>query len=135
MGKAAIRRQKLIFIDWNDVVVSRRLNDGDVITASFSSPSAANQTEYLLELAPHISWWKGLQVIDNNDQDMGLVEIEGGGGTSSQVLSLRTSDIQVGAKLVLLEGQMFGIHTPMYILADLEQHQDELVTFRWSADG
>jgi hypothetical protein len=42
----------LIFIDWNDVEVSRRLNDGDVITANISPAGDANNTEYILELAP-----------------------------------------------------------------------------------
>jgi hypothetical protein len=76
---------------------------------------------------------KGLQVLDNTDKEMGFIQTEGKGGVS-ELLSLRSGDIQVGAKLVLWKAKMFGIHTPMYILADLERHAGERVTFRWSAD-
>jgi hypothetical protein len=123
----------MIFIDWNDVEVSRRLNDGDVVTAT-ETDIDPNTTEFVLELAPHKDWWKGIQCPDNTDAQIGFIEAQGRGGAVSEVLSVRSSDIEVGGKLILWKAKLFGVHTPMYVLPDLERKEGKRVTFRWSAD-
>ena len=122
----------MIFIDWTDVEVSKRLHDGDVVTATEADINP-DTTEFIVELAPHKDWWKGIQCLDNTDAQIGFIEAQGRGAVS-QVLSVRSSDIEVGGKIVLWKAKSFGVHTPMYVLAVLERKKGKRVTFRWSAD-
>jgi hypothetical protein len=122
----------MIFIDWNDVMTSKRLQDGDVVTAS-TTDIASDTIELVLELAPHKQWWKGVQLLDNTDGQVGFIEVEGAGGRTDPI-AIRADDVEVGGKIILWKAKLFGVHTPMYILADLEQVRGKRVTFRWSAD-
>jgi hypothetical protein len=122
----------MIFIDWNDVEQSRRLSDGDVVTA-VTNDVDPNTTEFVVQLAGHLDWWKGVQVLDNTDRQVGFVETQGF-GTSSDLLAIPVIDIEVGGKLILWKAKRFGVHTPMYIIADLEHVKGKRITFHWSAD-
>ena len=122
----------MIFIDWGDVEQSKRLQDGDVVSATTQGASPGT-TDFQLNLAPHKTWWKGLQVLDNTNGQIGFLEVQDG-NKASQVLSVPSADIQTGGKLVLWKAKMFGVHTPMYVLADLEAKSGKKVVFRWSAD-
>jgi len=46
----------MIFIDWGDVEQSKRLQDGDVVSATTEDASPGT-TQFELDLAPHKSWW------------------------------------------------------------------------------
>jgi hypothetical protein len=122
----------MIFIDWSDVEQSKRLQDGDVVSATTEDATPAT-TQFELDLAPHKTWWKGLQVLDNTDAQIGFLEVQDD-NKMSEVLSVPSADIEVGGKLVLWKAKMFGVHTPMYVLADLEAKAGQKVIFRWSAD-
>lgn len=125
----------MIFIDWGDVFVSKRLADGDVVTASDEGPSNNGTTEFGIELAQHKTWWKGLQVLDNTDGQMAFLEVQDGKkGPVWFVADNR--DIEVGGKVCLWKAKMFGVHTPMYVLAGLEEVRvkGRRILLRWSAD-
>jgi len=122
----------MIFIDWGDLERSWRLNDGDIVSASFED-IAANTAEFVLELAPHKTWWKGVQLLDNTDGQIGFLEVENGTNMAGP-LGVSIRDINVGGHIVLWKAKAFGIHTPMYLLTDLEHVNGKRVTFRWSAD-
>lgn len=122
----------MIFIDWGDIEASWRLQDGDVVMAT-EEDIDPNTTEFKLVLAPHKNWWKGLQLLDNTDAEIGFIEVHDS-IKESDTLSVASSDIRVGGKLILWKAKMFGVHTPMYILADLERKQGKKVTLRWIAD-
>ena len=122
----------MIFIDWADLETSRRLQDGDVVTA-IESDIAPGQIEFVIELAPHKDWWKGAQLLDNTDVQVGFVETQGFGGVS-EVLSSAAVDVVVGGKLILWKAKLFGVHTPLYVIADLERKVGKRITLRWSAD-
>lgn len=122
----------MIYIDWRDLEVSKRLNDGDVITLTYEDIDATN-SEFLLELPPHKAWWKGVQLLDNTDGQMGFLEVQDGNKLAGPLVVL-SSDIEVGGHLVLWKAKAFGVHTPMYVLADLEHVNGKRVKFRWVAD-
>lgn len=125
----------MIFIDWGDVFVSKRLADGDVVTASDEGAAEAGKTEFGMELAPHKTWWKGTQVLDNTDGQIAFLEVQDANkGPSWQAIDNR--DIEVGGKIILWKAKMFGVHTPMYALAGLEDERvrGKRILLRWSAD-
>lgn len=122
----------MIYIDWRDLEVSKRLNDGDVVQVNYEDISP-NATEFILEQADHKTWWKGVQLLDNTDSQIGFVEVQNG-TKSAGPIRVQSGDIEVGGHLVLWKGKLFGVHTPMYLLADMEHVKGKRVTFRWVAD-
>lgn len=124
----------LIAIDWNDVKTARRLQDNDVVTATFTDIANPNAIEFVLEMAPQRDFWKGLEVLDNGDARIGMLEVAGKKSKPVGPLVVPAIDVEVGGHLVLWKGKIFNIHTPMYILSDLEQAKGKRVTFRWSSD-
>ena len=122
----------MIFIDWGDLENSKRLNDGDVVTVSFQDIDP-NTSEFNLVLAPHKTWWKGVSLLDNTDGQMGLIEVQDRKKNAGPI-SVPASDIEVGGHIILWKAKAFGVHTPMYMLADLERVKGKGVTFRWVSD-
>jgi hypothetical protein len=122
----------MIFIDWGDVETSHRLQDGDVLRVTYEDLGDPGQVELWLVRAPHINWWKGLQLLDNTDGQIGFLE-----GQDSEPdagpLNTQTVDIATGGKIVLWKAKAFGIHTPMYILQGMEHLAGKRARFRWSA--
>lgn len=123
----------MIFIDWNDLEVSKRLNDGDVINVSKEDLGDPSVSQFVLQLSPHKDWWKGLQLLDNTDAQIAFIEVQAPQREASTD-PISQNDIAVGGKLVLWKAKTFGIHTPMYILADLERVAGQKVTLQWNAD-
>jgi predicted thioesterase len=123
----------MIFIDWNDLEVSKRLNDGDVVSVKYESLGNTNTSDFVLELAQHKTWWKGVQVLDNTDAQIGFLEVSDS-NKLSKPLEVNAVDIGVGGHIVLWKAKTFGVHTPMYVIADLERVKGKKVTFHWSAD-
>src|SRR5688500_18392876 len=109
----------MAIIDWADLEVSQRLNDGDVISVKFEDIDP-NTSEFFLELLPHKTWWKGLQLRDNTNGEMGFLRVENSKKTDGPI-TVPSSDIDVGNTVVLWKAKMFGVHTPMYELAGLER--------------
>ncbi|MDF5731157.1 MAG: hypothetical protein PUP92_24940 [Rhizonema sp. PD38] len=123
----------MIFIDWNDLEVSKRLNDGDVVSVKIENIGTTNTSKFVLELAQHKTWWKGVQLLDNTDGQIGFLEVSDNNKLSN-TLEANTVDIEVGGHIVLWKAKTLGVHTPMYAIADLERVRGKKVTFHWSAD-
>jgi hypothetical protein len=122
-----------ISIDWYDVTVSRRLPDGDVVTARFEPTNDPSKFEVVLQLAAHKTWWKGVQILDNTYAEVGFLEVQDSTKEAGPAVFV-SDDVEVGGRLKLWKAKAFGVHTEMYELADLERLRGQRVTFRWSAD-
>lgn len=119
-------------LGWPDVTGIRRLQDNDVVRASFF-PCTPAQTRLVLELAPHLSWWKGLVVRDNSGKFVGEIWCQDRVRRSRE-LRIEFQDIEVGGTIELWKAKAFGIHTHMYTLPDMRPTGSRLTVFRWSAD-
>ncbi|WP_406212091.1 hypothetical protein [Streptomyces canus] len=123
-------------ISWQDLETTKRLWDNDNIAVVSLDPiDNANEIEIVLELAPHKTWWKGIQVQDDN----GSLIAEIGVQDRNKVASIRVAAQQLlspGGYLVFSKAKFLGIHTPMYRLATggLNQLRGRRVTFYWYAD-
>jgi hypothetical protein len=122
----------MFHIGWSDLEASKPLHDGDVVSVRFDD-IADGAVELALELAPHTTWWKRAQLLDSTDRQLGLVEVWDG-RKSDGPISAAAVDIETGGHIVLWKAKPFGMHTPTYILADIERIRGKRVTFHWAAD-
>jgi hypothetical protein len=123
----------MIPIDWHDLEVSLRLNDGDVVSVTYSPAADPNTIEIDLALAAHKTWWKEVQMVDNTGAEVFRLEVHDGSKQAGPAAA-QAVDVEVGGSINLWKAKAFGVHTPMYTLADLEYVRGKRVSFRWSAD-
>jgi hypothetical protein len=65
-------------ITWADLEQTARLASGDNVTVtSRSEIDDPESVEIALEIPPHKSWWKGIQVRGADDTVLGVVEVQG----------------------------------------------------------
>jgi hypothetical protein len=122
----------LWFLDWGDLERSQRLPDRDVISVTYHDIDPGT-TEFELELAPPLDWWKGIQVLNGTNAQVTFVECQGRGGHAGPN-GVPSGDLVTGGHMVLWKAKTFGVHTPMYGFADLEHVRGKRVTLRWIAD-
>jgi hypothetical protein len=130
--RPAAKDIEMNLITWRDLEVSKRLHDGDVVSVRFDD-IADGAVELALELAPHKTWWKGVQLLDSTNGQVGFVEVQDG-TKSAGPISAAAVDIETGGHIVLWKAKTFGVHTPMYELAGIERIRGKRVTFHWSVD-
>lgn len=123
-------------ISWQDLETTKRLWDNDNITVLPLTPiDNSNEIEIAIELAPHKTWWKGIQVLDDN----GSFVTEVGVQDRTKIASVRVPARQLlspGGYLVFGKAKLFGVHTWMYRLATggLDQLAGQRAHFYWYAD-
>ncbi|MGD9530222.1 hypothetical protein [Pseudonocardia sp.] len=123
-------------ISWQDLESTKRLWDNDCISLLSLNPiDNPNEIEIVLELAPHKTWWKGIQVQDDNGSAVAEIGVQ----DRTKVASVRVPSVQLldpGGYLVFMKAKMFGIHTGMYRLATggLSQLAGHSAHFYWYAD-
>jgi hypothetical protein len=83
-------------ITWQDLEQTRRLGRGDNIALTGQSAiDDPDMVEIALELPPHKSWWKGIQVRGADDSLIGGVEVEG---------EVKTGSVRVPANALQTSG-------------------------------
>jgi len=92
-----------------------------------------NTTEIELDLAPPLSWWKGIQTLNGTNAEIAFTQCEGNNGHAGPD-AVQSGDLITGGHLILWKAKTFGVHTPMYALAGLEHIAGKRVSFRWIAD-
>src|SRR5688572_26983846 len=93
-------------IDWRDLEVSETLPEGDVVTLTTKAGSP-DHVEFQLQLAPHITWWKGLEVYDGREHLIQMVECQDDTKLSN-VGRIDIRDIRTGGKLILCKMEFGG---------------------------
>lgn len=124
-------------ISWQDLETTKRLWDNDNIAILGVSPlDNPDETELVLELAPHKTWWKGIELQDDNGAFLAEIGVQ----DRSKVASIRIRAQQLlspGGYLVFKKAKAFGVHTGMYRLATGgldRQLKGQRVHIYWYAD-
>lgn len=123
-------------ITWQDLQSTKRLWDNDNIAVQDLTPiDNPDEIEIVLELAPHKTWWKGVQLQDDNGGFITEIGVQ----DRNKVASVRIRADQLldpGGYLVFMKAKLFGVHTGMYRLGTggLEQLRGKRVHFFWYAD-
>ena len=122
-------------ITWDDLTVRNRLWDNDVIVvAGIGDAADPNTIELVLELAWPKTWYKGIQVQDDNGSLITQVGVQDNARISET--SVPADYILRGGYLVFMKAKLFGIHTAMYRMATggMEQLRGRRVHVLWAAD-
>lgn len=125
-----------VSISWQDLETTKRFWDNDNIALLGLTPIEDPEAiEFVLELAPHKSWWKGLEIQDDNGTLVAEIGVEG----SRKIAKTRVPAqvlLSPGGYLVFSKAKMFGVRTGMYRLATggLTQLKGKRAHFFWYAD-
>ena len=111
------------------------LSDNDVIEISYEHNLPPNQISIILKSAPQVTWWKGLQLQDQNFNVLGTVETQDDRhGPVSMTVLLQTGDQRA---LIFWKAKgfpVFGAHHQYHCAGDLTQLPGYTVTFTWLRD-
>lgn len=120
-------------VSWNDFQGSGRFWDNDVINARQTPLSDPNALEIGLQIAPHLTWWKGIEVLDDNGAVITSIQVEGARKAAS--MSVDPSLIDRVGSLLFLKAKAFGVRTGMYRLptAGLTL-RGQFTSFSWNAN-
>jgi hypothetical protein len=126
-----------IGMSWLDFTETNRLQDNDSIVLINNEPiDDSSMTEIVLELAPHKTWWKGIQIQDPGGAYVDEIGVQ----DDNKVASVRVPSqilVDPGGYLLFMKAKMFGVHTGMYRLncgGLAEQLRGRRATFYWYAD-
>jgi hypothetical protein len=122
-------------VSWEDFAQTNRLWDNDVISVQLTPIDDPNSIEIALELAAHKTWWKGIQVQDDNGSVVREISVQDNRKSDSTRVDARIL-LDASGYLLFMKGKAFNIHTGMYRLATggLNQLRGQRATFFWSAD-
>jgi hypothetical protein len=104
----------------------------DTVSLEITGNGGGPQVEFQLETAPSVTWWKALEVRSASDQLLARVEMQDNDHGPRSVAVDGT--LLRGARLVLAKAKLFGIHTGMYELRDLDTHLSQRLHFIWQRD-
>lgn len=122
-------------ITWDDLTVRNRLWDNDVIVVvGIGEAADPNTIELVLELAWPKTWWKAIQVQDDNGSFITEVAVQDNARISETTVP--ADFILRGGYLLFMKAKMFGIHTGMYRMSTggMDELRGRRVHFLWAAD-
>jgi hypothetical protein len=102
-----------------------------VISDSLPGGSGAD-LELELETAPEVTWWKALEVQTPGGAPLMWVETQD--ADHGPNLIVVPASLLPFTKLVLAKAKVFGIHTGMYELYNLDAHSGRRLRFLWQRD-
>lgn len=104
---------------------------------TYGRDSRTNQIRIELSSAPHVTWWKSIEVLDAENNVMDSVSTEGRSlGPTVMIIPVRGRGGRNPStlKLKFLKAKAFGVHTGMYTLCNLSGQVGKTLYFRWSRD-
>jgi hypothetical protein len=113
--------------------VTDNASDGDVIRLRESDDQPSNRL--VIVLTSEVKWWKGIEVYDQNGNLLGAVYTSGKAtGPITTSISLDGVDLSQ-SNITWLKAKLFGVHTGMYIINNIESKRGKTLNFTWHKDG
>ncbi len=122
-------------VTWKDLSEYGRFWDNDFIRVvgqeKIADPDAV---EFVLELAPHLSWAKELQIRDDNGALIKRLRVQDSTKWAQEAVA--ADQILTNGSLLFAKAKMFGVMTGMYVLptAGLNELRGKRTHVRWMAD-
>ena len=104
----------------------------DTVSLAISPGSDPSGVELVLESDPSVTWWKAIELHAPDDRIIRQVETQDANHGPNTVIA-SAADLR-GARLVLAKAKVFGIHTGMYELRDLDRQAGNRLDFLWQRD-
>lgn len=122
-------------VSWQDFTQTHRLWDNDNISVRLEPIDDANAVEIALEVPAHKTWWKSIQLQDDNGSTIHEVWVQDSKKSDSHRVEARIL-LETGGYLLFSKAKAFGIHTGMYRLstAGLNDLRGQRAIFYWYAD-
>jgi hypothetical protein len=122
-------------ITWTDVSVYGRFWDNDFIrVVDQQDLGDQNTVQLVLELAPHLSWGKEIQVRDDNGTMITRLHVQDANKIADATIA--ADQILTNGSLLFAKAKMFGFMTGMYVLptAGLNELRGKRTHIRWMSD-
>lgn len=122
-------------VTWKDLSEYGRFWDNDFIrVVGQEDLGDPNAVEFVLELAPHLSWAKELQIRDDNGALIKRLRVQD--STKWAQERVLADQILTNGSLLFAKAKMFGVMTGMYVLptAGLAELKGKRTHVRWMAD-
>ncbi|MCX5009306.1 hypothetical protein OHB05_43120 [Streptomyces sp. NBC_00638] len=121
-------------VTWQDFTKITRFWDNDIISLSSEPIDDPNTVEVAILIPDHMTWWKGVQIQDDNGGFVAEIGVQDGHKYDVVRVDARLL-LEPNGYLVFKKAKAFGIHTGMYRLATggLDQLRGRRTTFHWSA--
>jgi hypothetical protein len=122
-------------ITWTDLAVYGRFWDSDFIrVVGQEDLSDQGSVKLVLELAPHLSWAKEIQIRDDNGAVITRLQVHD--ATKWAEATVPADQILTNGSLLFAKAKMFGIMTGMYVLstAGLNELRGKTTHIRWMSD-
>ncbi len=104
----------------------------DTVSLQISAHGGGSHVELVLESAPDVTWWKALEVSSHTGVLLGRAEtVDADHGPNAKAIG--ASDLPA-ARLILAKAKIFGVHTGMYELRNLDAHAGQRLHFIWQRD-
>lgn len=111
---------------------SHPLSVEDTVSLDESAIADGSSVQFVLESAPVVTWWKALELHAPDDHIIRSVETQDA-NHGPQSMSASATELR-GARLVLAKAKIFGIHTGMYELRNLDTELGNNLHFVWETD-
>lgn len=121
-----------IDITWEALQQGSRL-DEDKVKLRLADNEVDDEVEFSLQLVGAVNWWKGLEIKNSGDQQVGFVQASGSRGSGGPMDY--EYDAVEGGTIVLWKAKFAGIHTPMYAVRVDDRILGKKLVFRWTADS
>lgn len=122
-------------ITWTDLAVYGRFWDNDFIrVVGQEDLPDQNSVKLVLELAPHLSWAKEIQIRDDNGAVITRLQVRD--ATKWAEATVQADQILTNGSLLFAKAKMFGVVTGMYVLptAGLNELMGKTTHIRWMSD-
>jgi hypothetical protein len=116
------------WVDWTSF--GTMLNDGDVISATFTPGSVNGASVITLTAGPGINWWKGLTVWSPTQGNLFHAWTQDGRTTDN--ISVPVTTLESPVLLQFGKAKEFGLHRAVYHLLRADQLIGSHVTFTWT---
>lgn len=122
-------------ITWTDLKNYGRFWDNDfILVVDKEDLPDQNSVKLVLELAPHLSWTKEIQVLDNNGTEIARLRVHD--AVKRDEATVRADQILNSGSLVFAKAKTQGIVSSMYILptSGLHELSGAATHIRWMSD-
>ncbi len=104
----------------------------DLIGLQIGTAAAPGTLDFVLDSGPAVTWWKGLELHDAADRVIKRIETQDSNQGPRTMTA--TADQLRGAHLLIMKAKLFGIHTGMYELHNLDSQVGKELHFSWLDD-
>lgn len=104
----------------------------DLIGLQIGTADAPGTLDIVLDSDPAVTWWKGIELHDAADRVIHQIETQDS-NDGPHTMTATAAELR-GARLLIMKAKLFGVHTGMYELHNLDSQIGRKLHFSWLND-